>query len=147
MPPRTKQQARDRKWGRYLKIAGDAGTIAMALRDKPTPLDWLGVGLRAMGFGSIGDLVAHPGAEPKSTTILQGGDEFALEHVEHVTTFAPVVSGVARAVFHHAHAKVADLKGSPDGDARRTRVGGGWNREPQRRSERNVSNLHLSLQE
>lgn len=50
MPPRTKQQARDRKWGRYLKIAGDAGTIAMALRDKPTPLDWLGVGLRAIGL-------------------------------------------------------------------------------------------------
>jgi len=50
MPPRTKQQARHRRWGRYLKIAGDAGTIAMALRDKPTPLDWLGVGMRAIGL-------------------------------------------------------------------------------------------------
>ncbi|MBL0212710.1 MAG: AAA family ATPase [Myxococcales bacterium] len=50
MPPRTKRQARNHKWGRYLKIAGDAGTIAMALRDKPTPLDWLGVGLRAIGL-------------------------------------------------------------------------------------------------
>ncbi|MBA3461671.1 MAG: AAA family ATPase [Deltaproteobacteria bacterium] len=51
MPPRTRQQARNHKWGRYLKIAGDAGTIAMALRDKPTPLDWLGVALRAFGLG------------------------------------------------------------------------------------------------
>ncbi len=50
MSPRTKRQARNHKWGRYLKIAGDAGTIAMALRDKPTPLDWLGVGLRAIGL-------------------------------------------------------------------------------------------------
>jgi hypothetical protein len=50
MPPRTKQQARNHKWGRYLKIAGDAGTIAMGLRDNPRPLDWLGVGLRAIGL-------------------------------------------------------------------------------------------------
>lgn len=50
MRPRNKQKARAKRWGRYLKIAGEAGTIAMSLRDKPTRLDWLGVGLRTVGL-------------------------------------------------------------------------------------------------
>jgi hypothetical protein len=50
MRPKNPHQSRARRWGRYLKIAGEAGTIAMSLRDKPTPLDWLGVGLRAVGI-------------------------------------------------------------------------------------------------
>lgn len=32
-------------------MAGDAGTLAMSLRDKPKALDWLGVGLRAISLG------------------------------------------------------------------------------------------------
>ena len=51
MRPRTTRQARAKRWGRYLKIAGEAGTIAMSLRDKPGPLDWVGVALRAVGIG------------------------------------------------------------------------------------------------
>ncbi|MCX5741364.1 MAG: hypothetical protein NT062_02565, partial [Proteobacteria bacterium] len=50
MPPHSKRKARNQKVARYLKIAGDAGTIAMSLRDKPTPLDWFGVALRAVGL-------------------------------------------------------------------------------------------------
>lgn len=50
-PPVSKANARSRKWARYLKIAGDAGVIAMSLRDKPTPLDWLAVGARAISLG------------------------------------------------------------------------------------------------
>ena len=38
-------------WGRFLKIAGDAGTIAMSLRDKPSRLDWIAVALRVVGLG------------------------------------------------------------------------------------------------
>lgn len=49
--PRSKANARSKKWARYLKIAGDAGVIAMSLRDKPTPLDWLAVGARAISLG------------------------------------------------------------------------------------------------
>ena len=49
--PRSKASARAKKWARYLKIAGDAGVIAMSLRDKPTPLDWLAVGARAISLG------------------------------------------------------------------------------------------------
>jgi hypothetical protein len=50
MKPRNSKTARARRWGRFLKIAGDAGTIAMSLRDKPGPLDWVGVGLRVVGL-------------------------------------------------------------------------------------------------
>ena len=50
MKPRTTKTARTRRWARLLKIAGDAGTITMSLRDKPGPLDWLGVGLRIVGL-------------------------------------------------------------------------------------------------
>jgi hypothetical protein len=50
-PPRSKANARSKKWARYLRIAGDAGVIAMSLRDKPTPLDWLAVGARAVSLG------------------------------------------------------------------------------------------------
>ncbi len=94
MPPRTKQQARDRTWGRYLKIAGDAGTIAMALRDKPTPLDWLGVGLRAIGLAlSVRDerRRSEAGDPWKYFTSLTGEewlevpDEFRRLVLEHVT--------------------------------------------------------------
>ena len=49
--PRSKASARAKKWARYLKIAGDAGVIAMSLRDKPTPLDWFAVGARAISLG------------------------------------------------------------------------------------------------
>ena len=50
MKPRNSKTARARRWGRVLKIAGDAGTIAMSLRDKPGALDWIGVGLRVFGL-------------------------------------------------------------------------------------------------
>lgn len=50
MKPRNSKTSRTRRWGRFLKIAGDAGTIAMSLRDKPSRLDWLAVGLRVVGL-------------------------------------------------------------------------------------------------
>ena len=51
MAPRSPNQARNKRLVRYLKMAGDAGTLAMSLRDKPKALDWLGVGLRAISLG------------------------------------------------------------------------------------------------
>lgn len=36
---------------RILELAAEAGSIAMSLRDKPTRLDWLSVGLRAVAMG------------------------------------------------------------------------------------------------
>ena len=96
MPPRTKQQARTNKWARYLRIAGDAGTIAMALRDKPTPLDWLGVALRAIGLGlTVRDERRRADArdpwkffsDVRGEEWLEVPDEFrrlVLDHVAHV---------------------------------------------------------------
>jgi hypothetical protein len=51
MKPRNSKSARAKKWGRVLKIAGEAGTIAMSLRDKPKALDWAGVAMRIIGIG------------------------------------------------------------------------------------------------
>ncbi|HTM21201.1 MAG TPA: AAA family ATPase [Kofleriaceae bacterium] len=45
------ERQKQRKWERYLELAAEAGSIAMALRDKPTRLDWMGVGLRVVGLG------------------------------------------------------------------------------------------------
>src|SRR5215831_18084072 len=50
MPRRSFVQTRSNRWKRVLKIAGEAGTVAMALRDRPRALDWIGVGLRAVGI-------------------------------------------------------------------------------------------------
>lgn len=51
MPPRSTNKARLRRWERFLSLASDAGAIAMDLRDRPTRLDWVGVGLRVLGLG------------------------------------------------------------------------------------------------
>ncbi len=50
MKPRNTKTGRAKRWGRFLKIAGDAGTIAMSLRDKPSRLDWLAVGARVVSL-------------------------------------------------------------------------------------------------
>lgn len=50
MKPRNTKTSRAKRWGRFLKIAGDAGTIAMSLRDKPSRLDWLAVGARVVSL-------------------------------------------------------------------------------------------------
>lgn len=46
----TKRKKSHKRWERYLKLAGEAGAIAMSLRDQPTRLDWLGVAVRAVGL-------------------------------------------------------------------------------------------------
>ena len=38
------------RFERYLKLASEAGEIAMSMRDKPTTLDWMAVGARALGL-------------------------------------------------------------------------------------------------
>ena len=39
------------RFERYLELASEAGKIAMSMRDKPTTLDWLAVGARALTLG------------------------------------------------------------------------------------------------
>ncbi len=38
------------RFERYFKLAAEAGEIAMSIRDKPTTLDWMAVGVRALGL-------------------------------------------------------------------------------------------------
>jgi ATPase family associated with various cellular activities (AAA) len=46
-----KPRNRSRRWDRFLAMAAEAGQIAMSLRDRPTRLDWIAVGIRAVGLG------------------------------------------------------------------------------------------------
>jgi len=93
MRPRTSRQVRTKKWTRYLKIAGDAGTLAMSLRDKPTPLDWAGVGLRAINLVlGVRDEIrrAEAGdpwryfADPRGEGWTEVPDEFRRLVLEHI---------------------------------------------------------------
>jgi hypothetical protein len=50
MRPRKHEGSRWKRWERYLDLASSVGSIAMDLREKPTPIHWLGMGLRAVGL-------------------------------------------------------------------------------------------------
>lgn len=50
MTDRSTSRRRSRRWERYLSLAADAGAIAMSLRDRPTRLDWMALGARAVGL-------------------------------------------------------------------------------------------------
>ena len=50
MKAKSKNVKTWRRFERFVEIVADAGSIAMDLRDKPNRLDWLGVGLRAVGL-------------------------------------------------------------------------------------------------
>ncbi|MEJ7596802.1 MAG: AAA family ATPase [Kofleriaceae bacterium] len=100
MRPRTTRQARTRRWGRYLKIAGEAGTIAMSLRDKPGPLDWLGVGLRAFGIAlTVRD-------ERRRSEARDPWKFFTDVHAEHQWTEVP--EEFRRLVMEHVGGSVID---------------------------------------
>lgn len=49
---KKKSESKWLRFERYLELASEAGSIAMSLRDKPTRLDWLAVGARALGLGA-----------------------------------------------------------------------------------------------
>ena len=50
--PHKESKSSLRRWGRYLELVSEAGAIAMSLRDKPKALDWVAVGIRALGLVS-----------------------------------------------------------------------------------------------
>ena len=94
MKPRNSKTTRARRLGRFLKIAGDAGTIAMSLRDKPSRLDWVAVAVRVVGLGmTIRDerRRAEAGDPWKFFTDIEGvewtevPEEFRRLVMEHVT--------------------------------------------------------------
>lgn len=49
---KNRDESRWLRFERYLEMASEAGSIAMSLRDRPTKLDWLAVGARALGLGA-----------------------------------------------------------------------------------------------
>ena len=50
MSYRSRYRDRSRRWERYLALASEAGSIAMNLGHRPTRVQLLGLGLRAVGF-------------------------------------------------------------------------------------------------
>lgn len=66
-----------------------------------------------MGFGLVGDLVAHAGLEQKLPTVFEFSIELALEAKQDVALGAPMVGQVPRRIFHHPHANVSELLGAP----------------------------------
>jgi len=93
MLPKTSRKARLRRWERFLSLASEAGSIAMNLRDRPTPLDWLGVGLRSVG------LAIKIRAEHRESTARNPWDYFDDEGLDAAWTQVP--SEFRRLVLEH----------------------------------------------
>lgn len=70
-----------------------------------------------MGFGPIGHLIAHAGAELKPTAIAKLGLERARETEENVSLLAPMVGAVPRRVLDHADANWTEVACAPEGSA------------------------------
>src|SRR5256885_16653432 len=76
------------------------------------------VGVRAMLAVVVGHLIAHAGRKLERAPVLQVGDEFAIDAEDDVTLAAPVIRDVARRIVNEPHADIAELPGSPGGEAR-----------------------------
>jgi hypothetical protein len=55
-------------------------------------------GNRPVGFGAIGDLIAHARSQGEDSAVLELGREFTLEAEKNVSLAAPVVRHIARCV-------------------------------------------------
>ena len=64
-------------------------------------------------IAEIRHLIAHARLQREPAPIAQFSLEFAFEHIEHVTSVAPVIGEVARRILDHADTKVADVERAP----------------------------------
>ncbi|MNI48804.1 hypothetical protein D3C73_1033870 [compost metagenome] len=95
-----------------------------------------------MRFGLVGHLVAHAGGQDELAAVFKLGVKLAFQTEEDVSLGAPVVGQVARRVFHHAYAQVAELARAPIGHARVAGVFGAFDFGPVRGAEGDVAHLH-----
>src|SRR5215216_7536784 len=65
------------------------------------------------GVAEIRDLIAHARLEPERAAIAQLGVELAFQHVEHMPAVAPMIGEIARRIFDHPHAQIADVERAP----------------------------------
>src|SRR5437868_12833319 len=75
------------------------------------------VGVRAMLAVVVGHLIAHAGRKLERAPVLQVGDEFAIDAEDDVALGAPVIGDVARRIIDEPDADLAELPGTPGGDA------------------------------
>ena len=79
-----------------------------------------------MRFGVVGDLVTHAGFQGECPAILKFCLQFALQTKQDMAFVAPVIGKIARRVFDHANADVAELTRPPESLAVLAGVFGGF---------------------
>ena len=71
----------------------------------------------------IGHLIAHACAEVERPPILQLRLHLALNHVENVTSIAPMIGEIAGRIFDSSNSDVSEVDGPPNRPSRRLVVG------------------------
>jgi len=64
-------------------------------------------------IAEVGDLVAHSAGQPKSTSVLQFGDEFALKNEKDMSSVAPMICDVPSTVFDVSYANFTHRRRPP----------------------------------
>src|SRR5258706_9832117 len=100
------------------------------------------VGVRAVGFLVIGDLVAHARAQRELAAVLQLGVQLALGTQEDVALHAPMIREITRGVLDHANAQGTEVLRAPIGESVLALVLDGLDLRPIGRSEGNSRHLH-----
>src|SRR5262249_53608099 len=98
--------------------------------------------VRAMGFGVVGDLVAHARAQDEGAAVAQLRVQLAFDAQQDVALHAPVIREIARRVLHHAHADPAEVPGAPVRRAALAAVLRGLDLRPVRRAEWDGGHVH-----
>src|SRR3954469_5582839 len=61
------------------------------------------LGVRAVPAVFVGHLIAHAGLERERATVIEVGDQLAIDAEDDVTLAAPVIGHIARRIVHEAH--------------------------------------------
>src|SRR5665213_3721392 len=70
-------------------------------------------GMRAVGIGAVGDLVAHAGFEREGAPVFQIGRQFAIDAEKDMPLLAPMIGDVTGRIVDHAHADIAEVSRPP----------------------------------
>src|SRR5271155_3776822 len=97
------------------------------------------------GMAKIRHLVAHARPQREAAAVAQFCDEFAFQHVEHVSAVAPVIGEISGCVLDHTDAYVANIEGAPERTPAFTGMRGGGNLAPIGDGEGQRWNLHSAI--
>src|SRR3954465_14695033 len=95
-----------------------------------------------MRVGLVGDLVTHPGTQPKRSSIPQFGVQLAGEAEQNMPLLAPMVGAISGRVLDHSHTERTEVSRAPARDARLALVFRNLDCRPVSRAEGNVGQMH-----